>query len=275
MSGHSVASLGARHPLHNWEYADATARGAATGFVAADVGKAALQLDDGSGWVLVDYSPITWKSITEFGGITSDLDMGGYAITNVGNVDTRDVSADGATLDAHVASTSNPHSTSIANIGSGTIAQLNSAVSDATLDDSSSARPPSISSDVDMNNNSMVEAETITFNGVPTVTPSAGTLICAFTTYQKIIASLNNVGTVTIQLNTPNGPGNFMLVVIQGGSVATTSLSWSTQGSHALYAPDGEMEIQSGVGERTLVGLFYDGTTWYATTSPVAQVLAS
>ena len=31
------------------------------------------------------------------------LDMGAFAITNVGNVDGRDVSADGATLDAHVA----------------------------------------------------------------------------------------------------------------------------------------------------------------------------
>lgn len=74
--------------------------------------------------------------------MTGSLDMGTNAITNVGNVDGRDVSADGATLDNHVANTSNPHSTSIANIGSGTLAQLNAAVTDATLDDSGDPRDP-------------------------------------------------------------------------------------------------------------------------------------
>ena len=54
-------------------------------------------------------------------------------ITVTGNVDGRDVSADGTTLDTHVADTGNPHSTSIANIGSGTKAQLDAAITDADL----------------------------------------------------------------------------------------------------------------------------------------------
>lgn len=33
---HSLASLGASHPIHNWEYASASARTNATGFVTAD-----------------------------------------------------------------------------------------------------------------------------------------------------------------------------------------------------------------------------------------------
>lgn len=74
--------------------------------------------------------------------MTGALDMGTNNITNVGTVDGRDISTDGSTLDSHVGSSSNPHSTSIANIGSGTIAQLNSAISDATLDDSSDSRTP-------------------------------------------------------------------------------------------------------------------------------------
>lgn len=41
--------------------------------------------------------------------MTGDLPMGGNAITNVGNVDGRDVSADGTVLDAHVADTTDPH----------------------------------------------------------------------------------------------------------------------------------------------------------------------
>jgi hypothetical protein len=48
-------------------------------------------------------------------------------------VDGRDISADWVTSAAHFANTSNPHSTSIANIGSGTLAELNAAVSDANL----------------------------------------------------------------------------------------------------------------------------------------------
>lgn len=54
-------------------------------------------------------------------------------ITVSGTVDGRDVSADGAVLDAHVADTANPHSTSLANIDSGTLAQLNAAISDANV----------------------------------------------------------------------------------------------------------------------------------------------
>lgn len=45
-------------------------------------------------------------------------------------------------VSGHVASTSNPHATDIGNIGSGTLAELNLAITDATLDDSSAARTP-------------------------------------------------------------------------------------------------------------------------------------
>ena len=51
------------------------------------------------------------------GPAASALDMGGWAITNVGNVDGRDVSSDGAVLDSHVADVSNPHSVTAAQIG--------------------------------------------------------------------------------------------------------------------------------------------------------------
>lgn len=128
---------------------------------------------------------------------------------------------------------------------------------------------------IELNNNSIIEAKTITFNSAPTVTPSAGTAACEFDNYQKIIVNLNNVSTVTIQLDVPLGPGNFMLEIIQGSTTPTTTLNWSTEGTHALYAPGGSMDVQSGAGEITIVGLFYDGSSWFATLSPMAQVLAS
>lgn len=56
------------HVPHTFEYADATARAAATGFVPDDVGKLALQLDDFSFWVLSDDDPATWVAVGGSGG---------------------------------------------------------------------------------------------------------------------------------------------------------------------------------------------------------------
>lgn len=69
MPEHDAAPLGERHPLHNWEYANAAARLAATGFIPADVTKWAKQLDDGTYWELTDDSPIVWVQHT---GISDD-----------------------------------------------------------------------------------------------------------------------------------------------------------------------------------------------------------
>jgi hypothetical protein len=73
------------HVVHAYEYADAAARVAATGFVAADVGKIARQLDDNSFWALRGYSPIAWFSIT--GGSVSKIRLemtAGPVATNLG-----------------------------------------------------------------------------------------------------------------------------------------------------------------------------------------------
>jgi hypothetical protein len=63
MAKHSAESPGSIHIPHQWEYADSTAREAASGFVASDVGKLALQESDYSFWVLSDFSPVTWVAI--------------------------------------------------------------------------------------------------------------------------------------------------------------------------------------------------------------------
>ncbi len=61
---HEQILIGDIHILHNWEYANATARTGATGLVATDVGKAAKQLDNDSLWVLTNHSPVTWIELT-------------------------------------------------------------------------------------------------------------------------------------------------------------------------------------------------------------------
>lgn len=85
MPEHDVIPLGERHGIHNWEYADAAARTAATGFIAADVGKWAKQLDDGTYWELTDDSPVTWAQRTfttniKFKTIPFIFDGGGSVI---------------------------------------------------------------------------------------------------------------------------------------------------------------------------------------------------
>lgn len=75
MSYHDAAQPGDIHLIHQWRFADQTARqtgvslddGALT-LVATDRGKIGLQEDSSTWWVLVGHSPITWKEITASGG---------------------------------------------------------------------------------------------------------------------------------------------------------------------------------------------------------------
>ena len=59
---HKNSAIGDQHTAHNWEYADETARQGATGFVAADLKKLALQLSDHTFWVLTATTP-TWVAV--------------------------------------------------------------------------------------------------------------------------------------------------------------------------------------------------------------------
>lgn len=60
---HVDAPLGEIHPPHNWEYADATARAAASITDAALLKRLALQLDDNSFWLLTGVSPAIWVAV--------------------------------------------------------------------------------------------------------------------------------------------------------------------------------------------------------------------
>lgn len=73
MAYHSNETVGSIHIPYNWSYADATARLAATGFVAADVGKFARQLDNNTLWMLINHSPITWKQLNGGSSDTSAI----------------------------------------------------------------------------------------------------------------------------------------------------------------------------------------------------------
>lgn len=57
---HGALAYGEGHEIHFAEYANSTAREAATGLVAGDDYKVALQTDEHSLWILTDYSGPTW-----------------------------------------------------------------------------------------------------------------------------------------------------------------------------------------------------------------------
>jgi len=74
---HKSLAIGDIHIPYQWSYADATARGAATGFVASDVGKLARQLDNNSLWMLSNHSPIVWKGVSDVLHASTHQNSGG------------------------------------------------------------------------------------------------------------------------------------------------------------------------------------------------------
>ena len=66
---HRNATLGDRHGIENWQYADSTARATAADLVTADVGRIAYQLDDSTYWRLTATTP-TWERV---GVVASEL----------------------------------------------------------------------------------------------------------------------------------------------------------------------------------------------------------
>lgn len=95
-----------------------------------------------AGWVRVQAGVTAHSALT---GLTNDDHpqylladgtrtlTGNLAVSPGVTIDGRDISADATAFLAHISSTSNPHATSLANIGSGTLAQLNAAISDADV----------------------------------------------------------------------------------------------------------------------------------------------
>ncbi len=61
----------ANHPIHNYTYADAVERQAATGFDSGDIGKVAHQSDDDTFWALISTAP-TWRELSDTGAAGGD-----------------------------------------------------------------------------------------------------------------------------------------------------------------------------------------------------------
>jgi hypothetical protein len=85
-------------------------------------------------------------------GATGDQSAAEVPFTPAGNITSTDVQgaleeldaekASAASLAGHTSDTGNPHGTDLGNLGAGTLADLNAAVTDATLDDAGDPRDP-------------------------------------------------------------------------------------------------------------------------------------
>lgn len=131
------------------------------------------------------------------------------------------------------------------------------------------------STGLDLHNHTIRNVSVLTFNQWPTVTVSGGAATVNFSSYQKATVNLNNSSTVTITLNTPPGPGNFMIELVQGGSTPTTTLNFATQGTYPLDEPSGGLTINTDTSGRTALGLYFTGSRWGVVGTPMQQLLAS
>jgi len=103
----------------------------------ADIGTNLSQI----GTNTTDISTNAGNISTNAGNISTNA---GNISTNTGNIgtNTSNIADNTSDISMHLSDLANPHDTSISNINSGTLAQLNGKITDATLDNSSDPRDP-------------------------------------------------------------------------------------------------------------------------------------
>ena len=72
MPFHSNLGAGNNHVPYNWTYNTEAARVADSGFVSADEGKLARQLDNNSLWLLANATTAEWVAVGSSGGLTNE-----------------------------------------------------------------------------------------------------------------------------------------------------------------------------------------------------------
>lgn len=90
--------------------------------------------------------------------------------TNSSNIatNTSDIATNATDIGNHIIDLANPHATDIGNLGSGTLAELNSALTDATLDDSSDPRDPNVHASTHTNGTDDIQNATNAVKGLAT-----------------------------------------------------------------------------------------------------------
>lgn len=163
--------------------------------------------------------------------------------------------ADTTALAAHTSATTNPHATSIANLGAGTLAQLNAVLTGATLDEAGTARPPTTHASDHVGGSDpipnatagtaglMPAADKSKLDGYP-ATPAGFE-----TTSSKGVAG----GYASLDVG-----GKIPVAQIPAVALPTVSVVADATARLALTVEEGDEAVQTDDGSHWI----YDGTTW-------------
>jgi len=88
MIHHELKGRQAHSPFFR-NYSSAADRMAAADITSADIGKVALQLDDGSGWTLRSVAPLVWTPLVSLASLGLHVGGGGNSLATVALVDQR------------------------------------------------------------------------------------------------------------------------------------------------------------------------------------------
>jgi len=144
--------------------------------------------------------------------------------------------ATAAALAAHVGDTNNPHDTRIANLGTGTLAELNSRLTDAVLDEVGDPRPPiahgssHIAGGSDVLDGDRLQVDFVPAAYTRTITPETTALTQLTSHLKGIDDALSSAAAISLQ-EAYDG-GNSVAVTDARGSVAISA--GATVTTHAL-----------------------------------------
>ena len=125
----------------------------------------------------IDFTPSNYTPDTTPGEVT-DVDELSAHLAGIDN----QIGTNATNLSDHEADTANPHATDVGNLGSGTLAELNTAITDATLDDSGDPRTRTHSAFNDLKSYESEKAKYAYFNADDFVSEVKPTFLYEFPT---------------------------------------------------------------------------------------------
>lgn len=235
-----ITSAGNIHVPYQWTYADAAARGAATGFVVTDVGKLARQLDDNSLWMLTDDTPETWVAVG--GTIYTDemaRDALGTALVAGNNIDIAvNDGADTITIGVEaLTSVDIGDFTEAAQDAIGALITDSSSL-DATYNDAGNVESIAI---IDEYIYDLIQAMFVDGTGIDFTTSDPGNTITA----EPIFGGTGSAGTVAHSDHT-HTTGGAVITVQEGDAdvdTAVTTLDFDASDFNITSTPSGEANI--------------------------------